>query len=143
MTGRALTDKTRQRARAQFLEELALRANVSDAAKAAGISRATMYQWRAADEEFAKEWDAALDTALDAAEREAWRRAVEGVDEPVIGRVERDRDDVITYVKKYSDGLLTTILKANRPDKYRERADVHHSGAIQVEFVNDWRQADT
>lgn len=142
MAGNARTNRTSQRARALFLEELERRGVVTDAARAAGVARRTAYEWRAADEVFAKEWDNALDVAIDAAETEAWRRGIEGVDEPVIGRVARDQDGVITYVKKYSDGLLTTILKANRPEKYRERTDVQHSGAIQVEFVNDWRQAD-
>jgi hypothetical protein len=149
MAGNARTNRTARHARAQFLEELARRGIVSDACKAAGVARRTAYEWRAADTVFAAAWDEALDQAVDTMEREAHRRAVEGVEEPVIGRVERDRDGILTdedgnplYIRKYSDSLLTTMLKANRPEKYRERTDVHHSGAIAVEFVNDWRTTD-
>jgi hypothetical protein len=39
-------------------------------------------------------WDEAVEVATDALEREAWRRAVEGFDEP---------GEVVGYVKKYSD----------------------------------------
>lgn len=138
----AKTLRTAQRARETFLEELARRGIVTDACRAAGIGRQTVYEWRAKDEAFAQAWSDAVDTAMDTAEREAWRRAVEGVDEPVFGRVAKDQDGEIGVIRKYSDGLLTTVLKAGRPEKYRERTDVHHSGAISVEFVNDWRTSD-
>lgn len=140
--GRALTERTRQRARDAFLTELALRGNVSDAAAAAGIARRTAYEWRDTDAAFADAWTEALETAIDAMEREAHRRAVEGVEKPLIGRVGKDQDGIITYVRDYSDSLMTLLLKAHRPDKYRERSDVQVSGAVQIEYVNDWRQAD-
>ena len=127
MAGKAHTDKTRQRARALFLEELTRRGIVSDAAHAAGIGRATAYQWRDADAEFAAGWTAAIEAAADTMEREAFRRAVEGVEEPVVGRVGRDQDGIVTYVRKYSDSLLTTLLKAHKPEKYRERNETKHT----------------
>jgi hypothetical protein len=43
----------------------------------------------------------------DALEREAWRRAVEGFDEPV-----HYQGEVVGYVKKYSDRMLELLLKA-------------------------------
>ncbi|HEX6293424.1 MAG TPA: hypothetical protein VFZ66_29855 [Herpetosiphonaceae bacterium] len=122
--------------------------NVSDAVAAAGVGRSTVYEWREADPDFRQQWDDALDEAVDSLEREAWRRARDGVQEPVIGRVGRDQDGQIIgddgnplYIRKYSDTLMTTLLKAHRPDKYRERVDanLNHSGNIQIEYVNDWR----
>lgn len=139
---RALTKQTRQRARAAFLIELAARGNVSAACAAAGLSRAWFYEHRAADPVFAAAWDAALETAIDAMELEARRRAVEGVEKPLIGRVGKDQDGIITVVREYSDSLMTLLLKAHRPDKYRERTDVQHSGKIEVEYTNDWRAPD-
>jgi AcrR family transcriptional regulator len=141
--------QTLQRARALFLDELAQRGIVQDAAAAAGVGRSTVYQWRGEDAAFAAAWDVAIERAADALEREAWRRGVEGVPEPVIGRVDRDLDGVVTgpdgqplYIRKYSDALLTTMLKARRPEKFREKVDHEHRGSIAVEFVNDWRSTD-
>lgn len=139
MAGNARTNQTRQRARALFLEELARRGIVSDACKAAGIARPTAYEWRDADAEFAKAWTEALEVAIERAEAEAYRRGVEGWDEPVYGRVAKDQDGEIGTIRRHSDAMLNLILKANKPDKYRERTDVHHSGAVQIEYVNDWR----
>ena len=134
MSGNARTNQTRPRIRALFLEELARRGIVSDACKAAGVARPTAYGWRDAEPDFAKEWQDALEHAADTMEREAIRRAVEGVDEPVIGRVERDRDGQVCdangnplYIRKYSDSLLNTLLKAHKPDKYRERSETKHT----------------
>ena len=141
MAGR-VQERTTQRARALFLAELTKRGVVTDACRAVGVGRQTVYDWRKADEVFATEWDDAVTQAIETAEAEAYRRAVEGVDEPVFGRVGRDQDGEVGVIRKYSDALLTTILKANKPEKYRERADVQHSGAIQIEYVNNWREAD-
>lgn len=140
--GRATTKATRQRARDAFLVELAQRGNVSVAAIAGGMSRNWYYDQRAADSEFAVAWDDALETAIDAMELEARRRAVEGVEKPLIGRVGKDQDGIITTVREYSDSLMALLLKAHRPEKYRERTDVQHSGKLEVEYVNDWRSTD-
>lgn len=135
----AYTKATRQRARAQFLDELRQRGNVSDAAKAAGMARETFYKWRADDEEFAAAWNEALEEATDTMEREAWRRAVEGVDEPVFGRIGKDLDGEVGTIRRYSDSLMQLLLKAHRPEKYRERQQVEHSGSVGIEYINDWR----
>ena len=136
------TKLTRQRACDAFLAELRKRGIISDAAKASGFTRQMLYVWREEDPEFAKAWDDALDEAASTLENEAWRRATEGVEEPIVGRVERDRDGVVAHVRKYSDSLLTTLLKAHRPEKYRERYEHELRGAIQIEYVNDWRKED-
>lgn len=136
---RALTKGTRQRAREAFLDELRQRGNVRDAARVAGLARQTFYEWKGADPDFAAAWDEALDEAADTMEREAWRRAVEGVDEPVFGRVGKDQDGEVGTIRRYSDSLMQLLLKAHRPEKYRERQQVEHSGSIAIEYVNDWR----
>jgi hypothetical protein len=64
----------------------------------------------------------AKEMAADRLEEEAWRRAVDGVDEPV-GFY---RGKPSAWVKRYSDTLLIFLLKALRPEKYRERYE--HSG---------------
>lgn len=137
MAGRAWTDRTRQRARTRFLAKLAVRANISDACAAAAIARSTVYAWRDEDAAFAQAWDDALETAIDAMEREAHRRAFEGTRKPVIGRVGKDEDGIlrdedgaVLYVREYSDSLAALLLKAHRPEKYRERIETKHTGEI-------------
>lgn len=102
-----------------------MRGNVTDSARAAGVSRSTVYEWRAEDDSFASAWDAALDEAADAMEREAWRRAIEGVDEPVFGAIGNNQGSgEIGTVRKYSDTLLIFLMKGARPEKYRDRHEV-------------------
>lgn len=139
MAGRASTDTTGPRAREKFIKELAKRANVSDAAKAAAIDRTTAYRWREAEPDFKERWDEAIETAIDAMEREAHRRAFTGIKKPIVGRVGKDKDGIVTHVTEYSDGLATLLLKAHRPEKYRERQEVAHTGKVEVEYTNDWR----
>ena len=99
-----------------FLTILAECGNVSEACKAAGIDTKTAYKRRKADPEFAEAWQSALDTAADVLEREAWRRAHEGVDEPVLYK-----GQVVGAVRKHSDLLLMFVLKGLSPEKFREK----------------------
>lgn len=103
------------RARETFLNVLRATCNVSDAARTAGIGRTTAYEWRS-EPAFAQAWDDAEDEAKDALEREAWRRGVEGCDKPIVYK-----GKVTGKFKEYSDRMLELLLKAHRPEKYRER----------------------
>lgn len=103
--------------------------NVSEACRAAQVARQTAYNWREADKGFAAAWDAACDVAWDRAEREAYRRAVEGWDEPVYqGGVQ------VGVVRRYSDTMLQATLKAKRAKEWREsmKHDVELSGDIRL-----------
>lgn len=102
-----------------FLRELSQTANVREACEKAVVCRATAYAHRERDPKFKAAWDSALEDACDRMEREAYRRAVEGVDEPVFYQGEE-----CGAIRRYSDSLLTTLLKANRPEKFRENATV-------------------
>ncbi len=115
--------------REAFIDALAKTGNVSDAAELAGIGRRSAYDWRRDDLSFAAEWDDAIDQAADRMEREAFRRAVEGTDKPVFGSLGQGMGSgEVGRVKEYSDTLLIFLLKAARPEKYRERAEVRHTG---------------
>lgn len=103
------------RARNQFIQALTDTGNVSEAARAIGMSRQRLYEYREEDEAFKEEWDEAIEYATDALEKEARRRALEGWQEPVFYR-----GDVAGYVVKYSDRMLELLLKAHRPAKYRD-----------------------
>lgn len=114
-----------------FLEVLSAGGSVYKAARAAKIGRRTAYEWRDADEEFAKRWALAVEDGVDAMEDEAHRRAVEGVDKPVYYQGAE-----CGYVREYSDTLLIFTLKARRPEKYRENINHNHTGNISVTTVN-------
>jgi len=114
--------KLTDRAREKFIEVLRHTCNVSEAARAVGISRTTAYEHRA-DAQFALAWDEAEQEAADRLEREAWRRAVDGVDKPVT-----HQGKITATYKEYSDRMLEMLLKAHRPEKYRERVSAEVSG---------------
>jgi len=102
-----------------FLAEL--RANggfVSKACEQVDVSKQTAYNWRKADEVFASEWDKAVELATEDLEKEARRRALHGVDEPVFYKGE-----VVGAVRKFSDTLLMFTIKARKPE-YRDKIQV-------------------
>jgi hypothetical protein len=107
-----------------FLNALRNSGNVRASCQAAGINRTTAYKARDASEEFSRQWDEALEEAVDSLEAAAWRRARDGVTrhEPIMFQGDKVAEKVIT---EYSDSLMTLLLKAHRPEKYRER--VEHS----------------
>lgn len=110
--------------------------NVTVAAKAAKIDRTTHYQWLREDSDYAASVDDAMQSAADLLEEEARRRAFTGVEEPVFGRVAKDTDGQIGTIRKYSDTLLIFLLKGNKPDKFRERSEVKHTGAVATTQID-------
>jgi len=99
----------------RFLDKLRNSGNVRMACRAAGIPRRTAYNWRDKWATFHDEWDEALEDACDFLEGEAWRRAVEN----------------------NSDRLLMFLLKAHRPERFKDRseADINLGGKV---FVVNW-----
>ena len=106
-----------------FVEALRLGASIAKAARAAGYSRASIYEWRQADEAFRAAWEEALEEGTDRLEDEAFRRAHDGVPKPVFYKGDR-----IATVQEYSDTLTIFLLKARRPGKFKERTTTEHTG---------------
>jgi hypothetical protein len=102
--------------RRAFLNKLSETGNVSEAARASRVSRSHAYALKLADSDFAADWMDALESATDVLEAEARHRAVEGVEQPHF-----HQGRVTGSVRKYSDSLLMFLLKAHRPEKYRDR----------------------
>jgi len=92
---------------------------VTKAAKVARVGRSTAYEWREEDKAFAAAWDEAIEESNDVLEGEAYRRAVTGTLEPVFYQGEK-----VGTVRRYSDSLLTLLLKSNRPAKFKDRTDI-------------------
>jgi uncharacterized protein YdbL (DUF1318 family) len=114
-----LTPEKRER----FLTILRTDPNVSAAARAINISRRHAYTIREQDPAFAQAWDEAVDEAVDTLETEARRRAIEGTTRPVFYKGEE-----VGGIREYSDTLTIFLLKAHRPEKYRERTSTELTG---------------
>lgn len=96
-----LTPKKRE----SFLAALMDGESVTSAAKSIGLSRQALYRTRLGDEKFAADWDDAVECGTDCLEDEAVKRARDG-----------------------SDTLLIFMLKARRPEKFKDRVANEHTG---------------
>ena len=104
-------------------------------AEAAGVSRQTVWERREKDKAFADLEEKARKESAEMLEDEAYRRAIGGVRTlkfhegmPVI-----DPRTGLPYEEvEYSDGLLTLLLKAHKPEKYRDKVDHEHTGGLHL-----------
>jgi len=101
--------------------------NISKACRAAGVARQTAYRHRDEYPEFASMWEDALQEGLDGWEEEMARRAYEGMERPLMYQ-----GDMVGTVNEYSDTLAIFLMKAHRPDKYRERSEIKQDGEITI-----------
>lgn len=100
---------------------------MSRACESVNIARATAYVWRDDDVDFARQWDEVIEAAADDLEEEARRRAFKGLMRKKFTRggdpiIDPDTGEQYSEIE-YSDTLLIVLLKAHKPDKYRERVD--------------------
>ncbi len=108
--------KSTENLKAEFLEALSHTAIVTVSCEVTGLSRRSIYNWRAADANFAAAWEESLEQATERLEEEVRRRAVDGVDEPVF-----HQGEICGYRRKFSDLLLMFLLKKRKPE-YRDNA---------------------
>lgn len=127
-----------------FLASLSRHASVSEAvASQRWYCRNWFHEERGRDPEFDAAWSEAVEEAVDGLRLEAWRRGAEGVLEPVThqgqfqyqenpetGEVER------VAVRKFSDGLLTTLLKRYDP-AFRERQGIDLTASVEGGLTQD------
>jgi hypothetical protein len=107
-----LVSRTTEEAKRIFLETLAATGSVVAGAAAADRSKWTVYQWAERDPAFAARWDKALTRGLGVIEKEAFRRAVEGSEEPLMSG-----GKVVGTVRRYSDHLLGLLMRLNATDR--------------------------
>lgn len=100
--------KARRNWRPRFLAALESEGTVSAACKLAGIDRSTAYRERQRDEDFAVAWSDVEQQVTDALEGKAVALALAG-----------------------DTRLLEFLLKARRPDRYRDNVKVEHTGTIK------------
>ncbi|MCA1571977.1 MAG: hypothetical protein LC798_17030 [Chloroflexi bacterium] len=127
----ALPNGIRQPKRRAFLAAFAQTGNISEAARIAGVNRLSHYEWLH-DERYAEVFAQAQEIAGDYLEAVAFDRATNGWFEPVFYQGQQ-----VGVILKKSDQLLMFLLKAHRPDKFRDNATIQHTGpgggAIKVE----------
>lgn len=101
--------------RVRYLHELRKYGRPAWAAEALGVTSRAVAKAKAEDPDFAEACECALAAFYDAVYvAAAQRRAVDGIERPIIGG--RNRDEIVAYEKVYSDSLLALLLKAHVPE---------------------------
>ena len=123
--------KTTKEFKETFLDMLGQIPNITAVCKLLGIGSSAIRNARKKDPEFDRGVLMAIEEGYDMLEEEARRRAVDGVLEPVFYRgVE------VGKIRKYSDQLLTTLLKGYRPKRFNPGAKINvDSGGEKVTMV--------
>ncbi len=97
----------------------------------AGLDQSQVYKDRMKSRAFAEAWAKALAIAEarigDELEQEAYRRAMEGHEEPLMYQGRK-----VGSVRRPSDTLTIFLLKGAKPEKYGERARVEKRGEVRV-----------
>ncbi len=125
--------KKRGKLQAAFLAAFRESCTVTQAAKTAGVGRRTHYDWLKADPSYQAQFEDLEDAVTETLEREAMRRGTEGTLKPVFYQ-----GKACGKIREYSDTLLIFLLKARRPETYRERSDVNST--IQGGITVTWEQ---
>lgn len=138
--GQRLSKSERTAKQTIFLKAFRIMGNMRAACLQADVTRQTAYEWLKSDPTFADSFKEAEGEAVEFLEAEAFRRAVTGIDRPVVSRGEAvyGKDGELLTTKEYSDPLLTLLLKAHKPEKYRERPpEIKVNTAVIVSEAKD------
>lgn len=111
----AQTEAIRNPKKRAFLKAFSRIGFIVKAAKAAKIHFSSHYEWLAHDPDYRAAFEEAKEASIETLEETAWKRA--------------------TDKKKPSDVLLIFLLKAARPDVYRERQEHQHTGRVEQEHT--------
>jgi hypothetical protein len=123
---------------AAFLAAYAETGNISRAALAARVDRTLHYLWLDGDEAYRTRFSDAQERAIELLEEEARRRAFHGLRRLKFhqGKAITDPQTGEPYTElEYSDTLLIFLLKALRPNTYRERLEVKHDGEVHIKRI--------
>lgn len=99
------------------------------------VSRVSFRNALEKDHSFAERISMAKDQYLAELEREAKRRAIDGVEKDIYYQ-----GDKVGTETKYSDKLLETLLHAADPDKYSKQTKVENTTSINVDADTGMRQ---
>ena len=110
-----------------FLGAIMQGSSVTDAVNLVNVHITLPYKTRKTDEAFRTAWQEAAEVGTEFLEQEAARRAYHGTLKPVFHKGEQ-----CGLVREYSDTLMIFLLKARRPDKYREGVEDQARGNITI-----------
>lgn len=126
-----------------FLTHLAMRGIIPEAVAAQPWRDLRWFSaQRAKDPDFDLAWQEALTAAAGRLHAEAWRRGYDGVNEPLtyLGQITHEIDEETgekrpVTIKKYSDQLLTLLLKKHDPS-FRDSLKIDQSTKLTVDGVD-------
>jgi len=154
-----------RRTRARLLANFAECGRIDLACSAVGVSRDTHYEWLKKDPEYSKAYEAARDRAVDLLEAEAWRRAKDGVEEPIVHAGRRAVETVevpelgddgkptgktvkverALVVVRYSDQLLMFLLKGRKREVYGDKFEASGKDGeplFPLDAVRKWMESE-
>lgn len=119
----------------RFFEALEQGATIGEAAKSAGYSRRAIYNYAAEDPAFNHHLEDAKMDLIEKLEKEADRRAIDGVVDYKSLKVTQDGKNIskIVPIRRYSDSLLQFRLRRLDPKNYREN---HKEEDLPDDFDN-------
>src|SRR5438309_5977903 len=114
-----------------FLEAFKIQGTIYHAAQTAKVSRRTIQHWKKNDPDFRVAFAEAAEDSTDMVEHSARVRAVAGVKKTIyyMGKP-------IGQELQYSDVLSIVLLKAYRPEKFREHYELSGPGGGPIEVTN-------
>ena len=101
-----------------FLNALLKTGLRNKAAEISGVTRQAHYLWLKTDAEYAMAHEKVRAMLVDNLEDAAYERAVNGIERKIYFKGEE-----IGTQKEYSDTLLALLLKANMPEKYKDKTE--------------------
>jgi|SRR5262245_4716617 len=123
-----------------FLDAFAQAGTCIGAAKLSGVDDRLHYAWLAKSEQYRKDFEIAKDRAAQVLEAEARRRACDGYDDPIYFQGVQ-----VGHVRRYSDLLMIFLLKAAKPDIFRDYHSVNVKGSVQtsatITVIHEFRDA--
>jgi hypothetical protein len=125
-----------------FLAAIRVYPSITLAARAAKVSRESHYRRLGREPAYRAAFEEAYRQGIDALEDEAVRRAMRGVQRPILYHgspvmVMVDPNDESKGMRnlfetEYSDTLLLALLKAKKPESYKERVEQNVTGSIDI-----------
>jgi hypothetical protein len=115
-------------AKRAFLDAFAQAGTCLGASKLSGVDDRNHYVWLQKSEQYRQEFAIAKERAAQVLEAEARRRAADGYDDPIFYNGVQ-----VGHVRRYSDLLMIFLLKAAKPDIYRDYHSVKVSGSMSTQ----------
>src|SRR5690606_37265056 len=119
-----------------YLEALAASGEYVVAADAVNCRPGEIKKYRDQNPEFAEQCSEAIARFVAGLHGAAVVRARDGFEVPIIGG--RNRDQIVAHERRYSDTLLSHLLKAHDPSRFGNKQEVTVNGSLDVSTHFDY-----